>query len=220
MTDKLQNLRGLTPARLRLDASGGPTPLSSVLDFQASHARARDPIHTPVDWSALEEAIGPGETIRVNSEAETRDIYVRRPDLGRRLRAADLSGLPPGPFDVVIVVADGLSARAIDRHAARMADGLNAEFTELTVAPVVLAEQGRVAIGDGIGAAMTATLVTLLIGERPGLSVTDSLGAYLTLNPRIGTPDSARNCVSNIHENGGCLTRPRSTKSPGSLGMR
>lgn len=208
MSDELRDtgltrLRHLTPARLRLDPRGGAAPLAGVLDFQASHARARDAIRAPVDWDGISAALAPVPILRVHSRAETRDIYIRRPDLGRRLREADLGRLPAGPFDLVIVIGDGLSALAANRHAARIATGVRAALPQLSHAPVVLAEQARVAIGDEIGAAMGAQLVLVLIGERPGLSVADSLGAYLTYAPQVGRQDNERNCVSNVHGTGG-----------------
>jgi len=199
-------LRRLTPARLRLEAGAGAARLSSVLDFQRCHATARDAIHVPVDWDGLTEAVGQGDgpvPIRVHSQAEGREVYLRRADLGRRLRDADRAALPAGPFDLVIVLADGLSARAVDAGGAALVAALREAFADLSLGPVVLAEQARVGLGDDIGAAMGAELVLVLIGERPGLSVTSSLGAYLTRNPQVGTPDSARNCVSNIHDHGG-----------------
>lgn len=196
-------LRGLTPARVRLDPAGGPAPLAAVLDFQASHARARDAIRAPVDWDRVAAALAPLPTLRVASQAGDRDAYIRRPDLGRRLAEADRARLPEGPFDLAIVIADGLSAFAVETHAAPVARGLAAALPGLRLAPVVLASQGRVAIGDEIGALLRARLAVVLIGERPGLSVADSLGAYLTHAPEVGAPDSARNCVSNIHGQGG-----------------
>lgn len=198
-------LRRLTPARLRLEAGAGAARLSSVLDFQRCHATARDAIHLPVDWDTVSVALGRDgpAPIRVHSQAEGREVYLRRPDLGRRLREPDRAALPAGPFDLVIVLADGLSATAVDAGGAALVAALRAAFADLVLGPVVLAEQGRVALGDDIGAAMGAEMVLMLIGERPGLSVTSSLGAYLTRNPQVGTPDSARNCVSNIHDRGG-----------------
>ncbi|MEC7763050.1 MAG: ethanolamine ammonia-lyase subunit EutC [Pseudomonadota bacterium] len=205
MTDKmpLDGLRRLTPARLRLEARAGVARLSSVLDFQASHAKARDAINFPVDWDRVDAAMGAQASLRVRSRAEDRATYLRRPDFGRRVREDDLARLPTGPFDVAIVVADGLSAFAVNDTGGALVASLLSVFGDLTVAPVVFAEQGRVGIGDEIGAHMRAGIVVVLIGERPGLSVTNSIGAYITHAPKIGTPDSARNCVSNIHGNGG-----------------
>lgn len=142
-------------------------------------------------------------TIRVHSRAPSREVYIRRPDLGRRLRPEDVARLSGGGCDLAIVVADGLSAHAVNDTAGPLVAALQAVFGDLSLAPVVLAEQGRVGIGDEIGARLGADLVLVLIGERPGLSVTNSLGAYLTRAPRVGMPDSARNCVSSIHGKGG-----------------
>lgn len=202
----LERLRRYTPARLRLDPEGGPAPLSAVLDFALCHAKARDAIHLPVDWDAVEAAMPEGARLRVRSQADSRDVYLRRPDLGRRLADADLARLcemAGDPVDLAIIVGDGLSAHAINDSAGRLVAALSAALGDLRLAPIILAEQARVGLGDEIGAALGAPLVLVLIGERPGLSVTNSVGAYLTLNPKVGTPDSARNCVSNIHGNGG-----------------
>ncbi|QUS35701.1 ethanolamine ammonia-lyase subunit EutC [Falsirhodobacter algicola] len=202
MTDLPARLGALTPARVRLDPRGGPTPLPAVLDFQESHARARAAIHGRVDWTAVETALGaPG--LRLHSRAATRAEYLRRPDFGRLLAPEAEEAIPHTPCDLAIVIADGLSASAVNTHAAALCRGLMAALPDLRLGPVALVEQGRVAIGDEVAFRMGAAFCVMLIGERPGLSVSDSLGAYLTLNPRPGTPDSLRNCVSNIHGRGG-----------------
>ena len=157
---------------------------------------------------------------RCASEAGDRATYLQRPDLGRQLavasqRALDVLGLPyrADSFDIAFAVVDGLSSRAIHRHAvpflrevlARLAvvgAGEPAGSTTWSVAPVAVVEQGRVAIGDVIGEALRARLVVVLIGERPGLSSPDSLGAYLTWEPRPGRTDAERNCLSNIRPEG------------------
>jgi ethanolamine ammonia-lyase small subunit len=193
----------LTPARLRLEPSGGPAPLSSVLDLQQSHARAKDAIHQPVEWDVVEAALVPKPVITVSSRAEHRQTYLRRPDLGRRVKPADLDSLSAGAGDVALVLADGLSAHAVHDSGAAMVNALSMAFADLSMAPVVLVKQGRVGIGDEIAVTLGARIVVVLIGERPGLSVTNSLGAYITMNPAPGTLDSARNCVSNIHRTGG-----------------
>ncbi|OWJ80498.1 ethanolamine ammonia-lyase subunit EutC [Haematobacter genomosp. 1] len=199
----LARLRRLTPARLRLDPRGGAAPLSAVLDFQASHARARDAIRAPVEWEAIAAALAPHATLSVQSRAGDRETYLRRPDLGRRVRAADLERMQDAGSDVAIVIADGLSALAVNRHAAAIAAGVMDALPRVSFAPVVLASEARVAIGDDIGAGLRARLSLVLIGERPGLSVAESLGAYITYDPCPGRQDSERNCVSNIHDLGG-----------------
>jgi len=196
-------LRDLTPARVRLDFEGGAQPLASVLDFQLSHAKARDAIQQPADWAQIEAGLNGLDFLTLQSNAIDRATYIRRPDLGRRLHPADLARIAACAPDLAIVVVDGLSAHAVTNHAAPMVRRLTEAVPELRVGPVVLVRQGRVAIGDEIAQAMGARLCLVLIGERPGLSVSDSLGAYLTWRPEIGTPDSRRNCVSNIHGKGG-----------------
>lgn len=199
--DRFASLRRLTPARVRLDAAAKPLPLSSLLAFQEDHAAARDAIHTALDTDALAAALAPYPCLRVESRATDRATYLRRPDLGRVL--AEGADLPRLDCPLALVICDGLSAPAVAAHAPGVVAALSTRLPQLAGQPVVLVRGGRVAIGDPIGAALCARMVLVLIGERPGLSVADSLGAYLTLHPRPGLRDSARNCVSNIHLNGG-----------------
>lgn len=202
MTDPWLALRGVTRARVGLGRAGDALPTADLLAFQAAHAQARDAVHGRVDFERLAAALSPRPSIRVASAAADRAVYLRRPDLGRRLAPSEAARLPAGPFDLVLVVADGLSAAAIEAHAVAMVEATAAHVPDLTIGPVVLVEQGRVAIGDEIGAAMGARAVAVLIGERPGLTAADSLGAYLTFAPREGRRDSERNCISNIHADG------------------
>lgn len=194
-------LRATTRARIGLGRAGDSLPTRRVLEFQAAHAAARDAVHEPLDVDDLVQrltAVGIEEPLRVRSRAASRGEYLRRPDLGRS--PADLSGLPKTKADIGIVLADGLSPRALTDHAAGMVEALVGEFHgRYTTAPVVVATQARVALGDHIGQALGVTTVLVLIGERPGLSVADSLGIYLTHRPAPGRTDADRNCVSNIH---------------------
>ncbi|MPM52548.1 Ethanolamine ammonia-lyase light chain [bioreactor metagenome] len=194
-------LSRLTPARVRLDASARPLPLADLLAFQEDHAAARDAIHGRVDWDALAQGLAPLATLRVASAATERAVYLRRPDLGRQL--APGAELPRLDCPLLIVIGDGLSARGVAANAPALVAALVARLPGLGGVPVILAEGARVALGDAIGAATGAGMVLMLIGERPGLTVADSLGAYLTRAPRVGLRDSARNCVSNIHGQGG-----------------
>lgn len=196
----LRRLSALTPARVRLQAGAGPTALPDLLRFQQDHAAARDAIHGQVDWDALARDLDPLPVLRVDSMATDRATYLRRPDLGRQLAPHDL---PRMDAPLQLVIGDGLSAPAVMAQAAGVVRALLACLPELAGRPVILAQGARVALGDAIGAATGAGMVLMLIGERPGLSVADSLGAYLTHAPRIGLRDNARNCVSNIHPNGG-----------------
>ncbi|APZ55328.1 ethanolamine ammonia-lyase subunit EutC [Salipiger abyssi] len=210
--DVVHRLSDLTPSRVRLDPTGSAAPLSAVLDFQLSHARARDAIRSPADWEGITDALtGQGlEVLDLHSQAETRDIYIRRPDLGRRLAADSRARIAASAPDLAIAIVDGLSATAVSTHAANMVRAIAGALPEIAIGPVALVREGRVAIGDEIAAAMQAPLCLVLIGERPGLSVSDSLGAYLTWDPKPGTADSRRNCVSNIHGRGG-LSYDRAT---------
>lgn len=195
-------LRAHTRSRIGLGRAGDALDTTAVLDLTAAHAAARDAVHSAIDAEALAgelAGLGVGEVPVVRSLAPDRSTYLRRPDLGRR--PEDLTGLSRSGPDVAIVVCDGLSARAVTDHAVPMVAALVAALPAATVAAVV-ATQARVALGDHVASALNADAVVVLIGERPGLSVADSLGAYLTYRPRPGMADSDRNCVSNIHSHG------------------
>jgi ethanolamine ammonia-lyase small subunit len=187
----------LTSARVGLGRAGQGLPTRPMLEFQLAVARARDAVHTELQSAGLREALGDRHVIEVHSRARDRATYLQRPDLGRLLDVADAAKLAAAG-EVVIVVADGLSAMAIHAHAAPLLRALFDRLADWTIAPVILARHGRVALGDDIGAAMNADIVVMLIGERPGLSAPDSMGAYLTWAPRRGRRDSERNCISNI----------------------
>ena len=209
LPDPWAPLRTLTPARIALGRVGVSLPTAAHLDFQLAHARARDAVHQALDVPALcadLRSVG-DETIEVRSAALVRATYLQRPDRGRRLAPTSrerLAGLGSGGLDAVIVVGDGLAAAAAQRHAvpvvAALAPRLRAEGWRL--GPVVVALQARVALGDEIGELLGAGLALILLGERPGLSAPDSLGAYLTWAPRRGRTDAERNCVSNIRPGG------------------
>ena len=205
--DPWQPLAALTAARIALGRSGSSLPTRALLDFDIAHALARDAVHQPLDVGDLmarcREQLAL-DVIVVHSQAGDRLRYLQRPDLGRRLNEAGVAALgkQPGPCDLAIVIADGLSATAVQVHALPLVQALLPLLDELQVAPLVIAEQGRVALGDEIGALMGARLVLILLGERPGLSSPDSLGAYLTFAPQVGRLDAERNCVSNIRDGG------------------
>ena len=200
-------LRRYTDARIALGKVGASLPTDEVLRFGLAHAMARDAVNAALDESAVEATLAPLglPCVRVCSEASDRPAYLLRPDLGRRLAtesAARLRAAGPAP-DIAVVLADGLSAIATQAHAAPLlAALLPLLHPAWTVAPLVIARQARVALGDDIGEALRARLVLVLIGERPGLSSPDSLGAYLTFDPRRGRNDAERNCVSNVRPAG------------------
>ena len=194
----LLQLRQLTTARVATGRAGHSLPTSELLNFQFAHARARDAVWTPLDPTCL----GNFNPLHLQSQASDRATYLRRPDLGRGLAQAARTLLQPGPYDAAIVVADGLSAQAIHNHARPFLEALCAELKDWHLAPLTLVRQGRVAIADEIGQLLHAQLALILIGERPGLGSPDSLGAYLTWNPKIGRTDAERLCVSNIRTEG------------------
>lgn len=189
-------LRDATRARVALGRAGDGLPTVRELEFRAAHAAARDAVHEPLDPAAVRAALPGREVLEVHSAATDRATYLQRPDLGRRL--APGTELPRADADLALVIADGLSPRAVHAHAAGVTTALLERLPEWSVAPVVLAHQGRVALGDAVGAALGVRAVVVLIGERPGLSSADSLGIYLTWAPRPGRVDAERNCVSNV----------------------
>src|ERR1700723_163170 len=197
-------LRSYTPARIGLERTGVSLATGPLLDFQLAHARARDAVHAAIDVRMLcDELRRSGlAALALESKAKDRGTYLRRPDLGRALSADSAALLTPGEYDVVFVIADGLSALAAERHALRLVREVLPLIAGWRLAPVCVVEQGRVAVGDAIGEALHAPLAVVLIGERPGLSSPDSPGAYITWEPRIGRKDAERNCISNIREEG------------------
>lgn len=195
------DLRQFTPARVALGRAGNGVPTAAHLAFQADHAAARDAVHAALDVAALRAEMEAAQlaSVVVHSQAPDRRTYLLRPDLGRRLRDGD--ALPRVPGALLFVVCDGLSAVAVQRHAVALLRHVVPRVPG-TVAPIVIAEQGRVALGDDIGEVMGAEAVAVLIGERPGLTAADSLGVYLTWQPRRGRTDAERNCISNVRPNG------------------
>ena len=204
------DLRSLTPARVALGRSGASLPTRALLDFTLDHARARDAVHAVFDAPRLVadlRALGLIVT-EARSQAVDRRDYLRRPDLGRQLDAGSaelLARSASEPCQLAIVIGDGLSAAAVHAHAVALVSHLLpllAEGNDVAIGHVVVASGARVALGDEIGAILGARMVVTLIGERPGLSAPDSLGAYLTFAPKPGRTDAERNCVSNVHKAG------------------
>lgn len=199
-----QDLRRFTPARVALGRAGNGLPTAAHLDFQAAHAAARDAVHAKLDVAALRRELAACgfASQAVQSAAPDRQTYLLRPDLGRRLDPDQTADLAPRPGCLAFVICDGLSAAAVQLQAAPLLTLLRPLLTGWEATPVMVATQGRVALGDGIGGALQALAVAVLIGERPGLSAADSLGVYLTWQPRPGRTDAERNCISNIRPGG------------------
>ena len=202
-------LRQFTAARIALGVTGVSVPLKSALALRLAHAHAREAVYSVLDMPFLTTTLHAKKikTIEVCSCATDRNEYLQRPDFGRKLSdysAQILQQQNVLPADIVVVIADGLSASAVNKHAVTVAFLVTqlAKQKGLSFAPVVLASQARVAITDEIGYLLNARLSVILIGERPGLSASDSMGAYITYNPKPGNTDEKRNCVSNIRPEG------------------
>lgn len=201
-------LRAATPARIGLARSGTAIATRELLAFQLAHAQALDAVAARIDVRALAAALEARglRALPVASMAPNPRAYLARPDLGRRLDEASRAAVQAGPkgFDIAFVLADGLSAKAVEAHAPALLDEIVAPLSRegWTIGPAAIVERGRVAIGDEIGALMGAAMVAVLIGERPGLTSPRSLGVYLTWAPQVGRNDAERNCLSNVHPDG------------------
>ena len=204
------SLKQFTPARIALGRAGISLPTRASLDFQLAHALARDAVNIPVDFAELEQHLNfmGYQTLTLKTRAENQQMYLQRPDLGRLLTASAMNSLQksaPIPADAVVVVADGLSSKAIEQHAEPFLSLLLPELQQnnYALSPVCLVKHGRVAIGDAIAEHYSTRLCIVLIGERPGLSSPDSIGIYFTYQAKSGiSTDADRNCISNIHKNG------------------
>jgi ethanolamine ammonia-lyase small subunit len=219
-----RDLRRFTDARIGLGRAGNSIPSRELLKFQLAHAQAMDAVHVPLnvericaDITAAKNTVLHPKTLVLHSQATDRMVYLQRPDLGRQLDTHSCKLLSDycsnscdnsnKPVDLAIVVADGLSSRAVQQHAVPMIQALThalqSDISQIwTFAPISIVKQGRVAVGDGVGELLNANAVLVLIGERPGLSSPDSLGMYLTWKPKRGLDDASRNCISNVRPHG------------------
>ena len=209
--DPWLNLSRFTDARIALGRTGGSVRTQTLLDFRLAHARAKDAVQLPFDAEALSAALTQGglETRKIASEAGDRQTYLLRPDLGRTLHSASRAELEAeraawGKRDLCIVVSDGLSALAAERQVAPLLAALAPLLKKRAVSlyPILIAPLSRVKLGDEVGELLGARQTLVLLGERPGLSSPDSLGAYLTYGPHASRSDADRNCVSNIRAEG------------------
>lgn len=206
--DSLNPLKEFTAARIGIGRSGTSIPTKQSLAFKLAHAHARDAVYSRLDIDALSADIKQFDlpVILLHSKAGNRAEYLQRPDLGRKLKKSSANQLKEytGDYDVSIIIADGLSAAAINENVIGLLDHLIPLFTaaKLKLAPVCFVEQGRVAVSDKIAHLLNAKLSIILIGERPGLSSADSIGAYMTYEPKPGLTDESRNCISNIRPQG------------------
>lgn len=202
------DLRRLTAARIGLQRSGASLATGPLLDFRLAHARARDAVHESLDDKRLVGDLAPLDlpVIDIASAVEDRTSYLMRPDLGRQLASGAEATLQAhvGRYNIVFVITDGLSARAVQSHAAPVLANLLPALQKQNwkIAPLVIVRNGRVAVGDVVANVLNADCVAILIGERPGLSAPDSMGAYLTWQPSPQSTDADRNCISNIRPDG------------------
>lgn len=207
--DTWDAIRAITPARVALGRAGGSLPTAARLQFRADQARARDAVVHDFDAAGVAAALTEAgqATVALSSAATSREEYIRRPDLGRMLSDASrssLRALAAEPCDLAIVLCDGLSPLAVERHGPALVGAITSSerLAEWSIGPTCVVSNGRVALGDDVGSTLRSRLVVVLVGERPGLSVPASVGAYLTFEPGPGRTDAQRNCVSNIHERG------------------
>ena len=207
----LNVLKRFTNARIALGRAGISLPIKAHLEFQLAHALAKDAVNIPLDFASLEQQLAEQnyKSLLLQTQAESRQAYLQRPDKGRLLNQLSVQKTEqaikqtPTP-DIALIVADGLSSKAIDNHALPFLSLLIPKLETLgfSMSPICLVKHGRVAIGDPIAEIFSAEMVVVLIGERPGLSSPDSMGIYFTYRPKTGSTDAERNCISNIHDNG------------------
>ena len=208
--DAWQFLQNYTPARIARGRTGHSIPTSELLKFQADHAQARDAVYSELDIATLNDFITQSlnlQVVNLKSEVKNRSQYLQRPDLGRTLSQEsreELIGMNSSELDICFVIADGLSADALNQNALPILQNLVPKLIEINykIAPVCIVKQGRVAIADEIGFLLKSEIVVILIGERPGLTSPNSMGAYITFHPHVGMTDESRNCVSNIRQEG------------------
>ena len=205
MGDPWMELRQFTQARIALGRAGHAVPTQALLDFQLAHAEARDAVHFPWDIDAFAGQVHDlgEEAVILSTSVSSRSEYLRRPDLGRALTEASrtrLNNLQASAVDVALIVTNGLSSTAVERHGIPLLQAIVKGFRsrQISIAPVALVANGRVALADEIGSVLAAKLAIIVVGERPGLSAADSLGLYLTFAPHPGNTDAERNCISNI----------------------
>ncbi|MDD5580370.1 MAG: ethanolamine ammonia-lyase subunit EutC [Methylobacter sp.] len=209
--DSWHSLKQFTSARIALGRAGFSLPTKANLDFQLAHALARDAVNIPLDFGKLEQALNAlgYKTLPLQTQAESHQIYLQRPDKGRLLNLASMESIQCAtqqiePPDIVVIVADGLSSNAIEKHAVQFLELLFPRLRRFgyLLSPIALVKYGRVAIGDPVAELFSARMCIVLIGERPGLSSPDSMGIYFTYQAKTGSTDADRNCISNIHKNG------------------
>jgi ethanolamine ammonia-lyase small subunit len=206
--DPLSFLKEFTPARIAIGSTGSSIPTKQLLEFKLAHAHARDAVYSVMDTGVLEDALAQFHrpVLQLYSRAENRAQYLQRPDLGRKPNEESLNRLADQITgdDIVIIIADGLSAIAINENIWALLQLLIPKLlaANLKLGPLCLVQQGRVAIGDDIAHELQAKLSLVFIGERPGLSAADSIGVYLTYEPKPGLKDNSRNCISNIRPGG------------------
>jgi ethanolamine ammonia-lyase small subunit len=206
--DNWEALREFTDARIALGRTGSSIPIQRELEFKLAHAHARDAVHSILDTELLIKGLQQFglPVLTVTSRAPTRQIYLQRPDLGRlpdeesENKVTEFSS----PNDIALMIADGLSATAINLNVVPLLKELLPKLATsgFRPGPLTIVKHGRVAIGDAIAHGLKSTIALILIGERPGLSAADSVGAYITYDPRPGLTDESRNCISNIRPRG------------------
>lgn len=206
--DAWQSLKKYTTARIALGKTGTAIPLDELLQFKLAHAHARDAVYSQIETDKLTQSLQAFKLpiFLLNSRAANRHEYLQRPDLGRRLNNASVAQLKDAgsKAGIAIIIADGLSATAVNHHLTALLEVLIPELkaADFSIAPLCIVQQARVAVGDEVASLLNASMSIVLIGERPGLSSPDSLGAYLTYQPSIGLTDESRNCISNIRTEG------------------
>ncbi len=204
----IQRIRARTPARILVDRSGPAYRTNTQLELRRAHASARDAVRAELDLLADlgEDFVQRWKLFEVATLAASKDEYLLRPDLGRRLSdeaRTRLTKLPAGN-DLQIVIGDGLSVTAIGAQVPQLLPLVvtHAQRRGWSLAQPFVVRHCRVGLLNEIGDLLHAKVVVLLIGERPGLATAESLSAYMAFRPRCGHTDANRNLISNIHARG------------------
>ena len=206
--DLIERIRARTPARVLVDRAGAAYRTATQLELRQAHAAARDAVRTEFN---LEKDLG-SEFVRqwklfeVSTCANSKDDYLLRPDLGRRLddnARQQLAGLPT-QTDLQIVIGDGLSVTAVATQVPQLLPLIfkEAHGRGWTLGQPFVLRHCRVGVINDVGELLDPKVIVLLIGERPGLATTESLSAYMAFKPRPGNNDADRNLISNIHARG------------------
>lgn len=201
--EEYAELKFNAPCRLGIGKAGARYRTDPQLQFRAAHSAAQDAVFSDVDAEFVEKM----GLWTVQTQCESKDVYLTRPDLGRKLSpegaAAVKEKCKKNPT-VQIYVADGLSSAAVGANIGDLLPALmqGLESYKIDVGTPFFVKYGRVGVMDEVSELTGATITCTLIGERPGLITAESMSAYIAYKATVGMPEARRTVVSNIHRQG------------------